>query len=67
MSTCFYIYLFKQIFIYLSIFGMLSLCCCPRAFTRAASGGSSLLVELGLLIAMVSLIAEHGLQIHSLQ
>ena len=40
---------------------MMGLCCCTQAFSSAASRGCSLVVLLGLLIAMVSLFAEHGL------
>ena len=33
----------------------------------SAGGGYSLVAELGLLIAVASLVSEHGLQVHRLQ
>ena len=50
---------FKIIFLYLFLTA-LSLHCCGLSLV-AASGGYSLIVVCGLLIAVASLVAEHGL------
>ena len=39
----------------------LGLCCCVWAFLVVASGACSLAVVHGLLVTVVSLVAEHGL------
>ena len=54
-------YIFKNyLFLLLAVLG---LCCCEGLYFSvvAASGGSSLVAVRGLLIAMVSLVAEHRL------
>ena len=52
------IYLFKNLHIYFGLLGLLAV----QAFSLvAASGGYSLVVVHRLLIAVVSLITEHGL------
>ena len=40
---------------------MLSLHCCTWAFSSCGKGSYRLVVVCGLLIAMASLVAEHGL------
>ena len=39
----------------------LSLCCCARAFSSCREWGLLFAAMRGLLIAMASLVAEHGL------
>ena len=56
---------FKQInlfiFIYLLFLAALGLCCCTRAFSSCGERGLLFVVVRGLLIAVASLVAEHGL------
>ena len=40
----------------------LGLCCCARAFSSCGEWGLLFVVVRGLLIAVASLVAEHGLQ-----
>ena len=46
---------------------MLDLCCCEGFSLVVVSRGYSLFVVHGLLIAVASLVAEHGIQAHQLQ
>ena len=39
----------------------LGLCCCPRAFSSCGERGLLFIAVRGLLIAVASLVAEHGL------
>ena len=61
-----YIYVLFHIFSIMALdfilfLAALGLCCCVQTFSSCSSGGSSLLVELGLLTAEASLAVEHGL------
>ena len=47
-------------FIYL-FWAVLGLCCCARAFSSCGEQGLLFVAARGLLIAMASLAAEHGL------
>ena len=61
LQTLLYMYIFKNyLFLLLAVLG---LCCCGGLYFSVveASGGSSLVAVRGLLIAVVSLVAEHGL------
>ena len=48
----------KLIYLFLAALG---LCCCARAFPSCGEWGLLLVAACGLLIAVVSLVAEHGL------
>ena len=48
------------LFIYLFM-AELGLCCCTRAFSSCCERGLLFVVVRGLLIAVASLVAEHGL------
>ena len=50
------IYLF--IYLFLAVLG---LCCCTRAFSSCGEWGLPFIVVRGLLIAVASLVVEHGL------
>ena len=54
-------FLNKFIFIYLFL-AALGLCCCARAFPSCGEQGLLFVAVRGLLIAVASLVAEHGLQ-----
>ena len=57
-------YIFKNKFIYLFIYlflDALGLRCCARAFSSCVERGLLLVAVRGLLIAVASLVAEHGL------
>ena len=62
---------FKQFFkIYLFIYlflAALGLCCCAWAFSSCGERGLLFVAVLGLLIAVASLVVEHGLQARGLQ
>ena len=52
------------LFIYLCIYlflAVLGLCCCSRVFPSCGEQGLLFIVVRGLLIAVASLVAEHGL------
>ena len=53
-------YFFKFIFIYLFL-AELGLRCCSRAFSSCGERGLLFVVVRGLLVAMASLVVEHGL------
>ena len=55
-----YLLFFFNLFIYLFL-AVLGLCCCTRAFSSCSEQGLFFIVVRGLLIAVVSLVAEHGL------
>ena len=56
------VFLKKFLFIYLFIYlAALGLRCCARAFSSFGERGLLFIVVRGLLIAMASLVAEHGL------
>ena len=54
------------LFIYLFL-AVLGLCCCARAFSSCSEQGLLFVAVRGFLIVIVSLVAEHGLQVHGLQ
>ena len=54
------------LFIYLFL-AALGLCCCTWAFSTCSEQGLLFIAVRGLLIAVASLVAEHGLQAHGLQ
>ena len=57
-----FIYLFIYFYFYLFLFLVaLGLCCCARAFSSCSERGLLFVVVHGLLIAVASLVAEHGL------
>ena len=45
----------------------LGLCCCARAFSCCGERGLLFVAARGLLIAVASLVAEHGLEVPGLQ
>ena len=54
--------IFFNNFIFISLFlAVLGLCCCTGSSLVALSGGHCLVAVCGLLIAVTSLVAEHGL------
>ena len=70
MKSQFKCYFFKYkfiYFIYLLILAALGLRCCMRAFSRCGERGLLFIVVRGLLIAVASLVVEHGLQARGLQ
>ena len=54
---------FQEIIIYLFIIFLvvLGLCCCGRAFSCCGERGLLFVAVRGLLVAVASLVAEHGL------
>ena len=50
----------REDFIYLYL-AALGLCCCARAFSSCSERGLLFVAVRGLLIAVASLVAEHGL------
>ena len=63
-SEMLFVFLKKFLFIYLAALG---LCCCVRAFSSCGEQGLLFIAVRGLLTAVASLVAEHGLQAHGLQ
>ena len=55
---------FKLIYLFLAVLG---LCCCTRAFSSCGERGLLFVVVRRLLLAVASLVAEHGLQARGLQ
>ena len=55
-----HIYLSIYLFIYLCM-AALGLCCCVRAFSSCGERGLLFIAVCGLLIAVASLVVEHGL------
>ena len=53
-----FIYLCIYLFIYLAVLGLR---CCARAFSSCGEWGLVFVVVRGLLIAVASLVSEHGL------
>ena len=54
-------FFFLNKFIYLFIFGCIGLCCCTQAFSSCGERGLFFVAVCGLLIAVASLVEEHGL------
>ena len=52
------LFFFNFIYLFLAVLG---LCCCTRAFSSCGEQGLLFVVVSGLLIAVASLVAEHGL------
>ena len=57
-------FLYIYLFYYFILLTALGLRCCARAFSSCGERGLLFVVVLGLLIAVASLVAEHGLQVH---
>ena len=55
---CLFIYIYKFIYLFLAASGLR---CCARAFSSCGKQGLLFLVVHGLLTAVASLVAEHGL------
>ena len=55
-----------NLFIYLFL-AVLGLRCCARAFSSCSERGLLFIEVCGLLIAVASLVAEHGLYVHRFQ
>ena len=60
----FILFYFKFIYLFSAALG---LCCCTRAFSSCDEWGLLFVAVRGLLIAVASLIVEHGLQVCGLQ
>ena len=60
-------FFFKFIYFIYLFLAVLGLCCFMRAFSSCSERGLLFLVVRGLLIAVASLVAEHGLQARGLQ
>ena len=56
-----YLFIYFKKFIYLFIFGCVGLRCCARAFSSCGERGLLFVAVHGLLIAVASLVVEHGL------
>ena len=65
MCVCFrvvpYIYIYIYIYIYFFFLAALGLCCCAQPLQLLRAGATPAAVR-GLLIAVASPVAEHGLQ-----
>ena len=59
-----FIIILKFIYLFLAALG---LCCCAHTFSSCSERGLFFVAVRGLLIAVASLVAEHGLQAHGLQ
>ena len=57
----FYFIYFLFIFYFYLFLAALGLCCCTRAFSSCGERGLLFVVVRGLLIAVASLVVEHGL------
>ena len=64
LGVLLYYYFLK---IYLFILAALGVCCCARAFSSCRERGLLFVALHGLLIAVASLVAEHGLSVRRLQ
>ena len=60
LSTTLFFKKFIYLFIYLFLFA-LGLCCCAWAFSSCGERGLLFVAVRGLLTAVASLVAEHGL------
>ena len=54
-------YFFKFIIIIFLLLAALGLCCCAQAYSSCSERGLLFVAVCGLLIAVASLVAEHGL------
>ena len=66
LSTTGLLLLLIYLLIYLFL-AELGLCCCTEAFSSCGEQGVLFVAVRGLLIAVASLVAEHGLQAYGLQ
>ena len=57
-TRCFFLFLFFKFYLFLAALG---LCCCMQVFSSWGEQGLLCVVVHGLLIAVASLVAEHGL------
>ena len=64
-SFCFFFFFFFSKFIYLFLAAW-GLRCCARAFSSCGERGLLFVAVCGLLIAVASLVAEHGLEARGL-
>ena len=62
----FFLFLNKFIYFYL-LLAALGLRCCAQAFSSCGERGLLFIAVHGLLIAVASLVVEHGLQVRGLQ
>ena len=61
-SASLFIYLFLKFILFIYLFlAVLGLCCCVRAFSSCGELGPLFVAVRGLLIAVASLVLEHGL------
>ena len=60
-------YFFIHLLYFIYLFLAAGLRCCVRAFSSCGERGLLFIVVRGLLIAVASLVAEHGLQVPRLQ
>ena len=68
MSMVYFFILKHLLYFFISLFlAALGLCCCARAFSSCGEWGRLFTVVRGLLIAVSSLVVEHGLQACGLQ
>ena len=61
-----FIYVLMYVFMYVCM-SVLGLHCCTQAFSSCSERGLLFVAVCGLLIAVASLVVEHGLQVHGLQ
>ena len=64
MSICYFVHRFFFFFFYKFVYlflAALGLCCCARAFSSCGERGLLFVAVHGLLIAVASLVVEHGL------
>ena len=54
-------FFFKFIYLFILFLAALGVCCCVRAFSSCGERGLLFVTVRGLLIAVASLVAEHGL------
>ena len=57
----FWVFFKKIIYLIYLFLAALGLCCCARAFSSCGERGLLFIAVRGLLIAVASLVAEHGL------
>ena len=55
------LYSFFNLFIYYLFLVALGLCCCAQAFSSCSESGLLFVAVRGLLVAVASLVVEHGL------
>ena len=63
-ASLFFLFLNKFIYLFMAALG---LCHCARAFSSCGKRGLLFVAVRGLLIAVASLVAEHGLEARGLQ